>query len=67
MSVYLCVGFIHVNVGVHRIQRRASEPLGLELWAVVRCPTWVLRAELRFSARTSALNLSSLPLLQLGF
>lgn len=42
MHVCLCVGFVHVRAGVHRGQKRASDPLELELWGIVNCPTWVL-------------------------
>lgn len=48
----ICVSICHVCAGTWRSQNRASDPLELELPAVVGCPIWVLRNELRSSGRT---------------
>jgi hypothetical protein len=50
--VYLGKCVPHV-CSTHRGQKRASDPLELELQALVSCSTQVLGTELRSSARTA--------------
>ena len=58
--MYRCVHTytkVCVNVCVHGGQKRASNPLELELQAAVGHPVWVLRTTLGYSVRVAnALN-----------
>lgn len=54
--VFVCVfacGYVYVSKGAQIDQKDGSEPLELELQAVVRQLTWVLATELRSSVRTT--------------
>lgn len=44
-------GYVFMNVGARRSQKRFSDPLELELLVAVSCLTWVLGLELRSSAK----------------
>jgi hypothetical protein len=46
-----------MHIGSHKVQKRASDPLELELQTIVSHPTWVLRAILlSFEKSASVLN-----------
>lgn len=49
----VCVCVLHVSAHTHRDQKRALDPLELELQAVVNYRIWVLGTELRSSRRAS--------------
>lgn len=51
-ELYVSVWVFTLDSGTQKSQKRASDPLKLELHAVVRRPTWVLGPEHRSSART---------------
>lgn len=44
-ELYVSVWVCSLDSGTQKSQKRASDPLKLELHAVVRCPTWVLGPE----------------------
>jgi len=50
LCMSLC-DYTHVSAGTHRGQKRASDPLALEIQVVVSFLTWGLGTKLRFSAR----------------
>ena len=43
LDLVICICVRHVSVGVYGGQRRASDPLVLELEVAMKCLTWVLR------------------------
>lgn len=45
------MGIYEHAYSAHGCQKRALDPLKLDSWAVVSCPTWVLQPKLRSSAR----------------
>jgi hypothetical protein len=42
---------VHAHAGAHGIQKRASDSLDVELYAVASHSAWVLRIKVQFSAR----------------
>lgn len=43
--------YVYMSAGVYRSQKRAPDPLGLKLYAIVNFPIRALRLKLRSSAR----------------
>jgi hypothetical protein len=44
---------MHVCLGAHGVQKRASDPLDVELQVVVSHPVWMLGSELRSPAQAA--------------
>jgi hypothetical protein len=55
-----------VFAGTHGGQKRALDPLKLELKTVVSFPTWVLGIEVRFSGRAGSLTTELFSVSSLG-
>lgn len=55
---YMCgwMSVHHVEVGFHRGQMRASDPLKLKFQEVLNCSVWVLGTDLGSSTKTSVLH-----------
>lgn len=46
ISVYLCMGYVHMSTGAFRGQKKELDTLKMELQGVLRCPALVLGTSL---------------------
>lgn len=60
--MWVCV---YVNAGGLQVQKRVSDPLGLELQMVMGCPLWIMATELETTERIES-PLASEPSLSPG-
>lgn len=59
LLILICVyvrGYVHMNAGSQRGQKRLSEPLGARITEGCERPTWVLEIDLWSSLRSTSIS-----------